>query len=214
MELSLFQWIGIGLVVAIILIPIVRWFWKRFDMPSKRAQELMKQSKEEAAEARMWQSIEAQVEAEKAAAREIEMKRKENQEKSGKSMSEGESENAWAALGIEVPIQPVEREKPPEVKAEPTENTETLTQNDEHEKNTQEPDWELISKMSNLDKPEEGVPEALDLDKVAENDTDVEIEEPSIKSEVEEVETIEQENQLTGEYVSTKVDDEDWSVGW
>ena len=214
MELSLFQWIGIGLVVAIILIPIVRWFWKRFDMPSKRAQELMKQSKEEAAEARMWQSIEAQVEAEKAAAREIEMKRKENQEKSGKSMSEGESENAWAALGIEVPIQPVEREKPPEVKAEPTENTEMLTQNDDQEKNTQEPDWELISKMSNLDKPEEGVPEALDLDTIVENNTDVEIEEPSIKSEVEEVETIEQENQFTGEYVSTKVDDEDWSVGW
>ncbi len=214
MELSLFQWIGIGLVVAIILIPIVRWFWKRFDMPSKRAQELMKQTKEEAAETRMWQSIEAQVEAEKAAAREIEMKRKENQEKSGKSMSEGESENAWAALGIEVPIQPVEREKPPEVKPEPTENTEILTQNDEQEKNTQEPDWELISKMSNLDKPEEGVPEALDLDTVAENDTDVEIEEPSIKSENEEVEIIEQENQFTGEYVSTKVDDEDWSVGW
>lgn len=214
MELSLFQWIGIGLVVAVILIPIVRWFWKRFDMPSKRAQELMKQTKEEAAETRMWQSIEAQVEAEKAAAREIEMKRKENQEKSGKSMSEGESENAWAALGIEVPIQPVEREKPPEVKPEPTENTEILTQNDEQEKNTQEPDWELISKMSNLDKPEEGVPEALDLDTVAENDTDVEIEEPSIKSENEEVEIIEQENQFTGEYVSTKVDDEDWSVGW
>ena len=162
----------------------------------------------------MWQSIEAQVEAEKAAAREIEMKRKENQEKSGKSMSEGESENAWAALGIEVPIQPVEREKPPEVKPESTENTEILTQNDEQEKNTQEPDWELISKMSNLDKPEEGVPEALDLDTIVENNTDVEIEETSIKSEVEEVETIEQENQFTGEYVSTKVDDEDWSVGW
>ena len=80
MEFTLFQWIGIGLVVALILIPIVRWFWRRFDLPSKRAQELMKQSKEEAAETRMWQSIEAQVEAEQARVREIEMKRKENQE--------------------------------------------------------------------------------------------------------------------------------------
>ena len=31
------------------------------------------------------------------------------------------------------------------------------------ENNQQEPDWELIEKMSNLDKPLEGVPEAPDL---------------------------------------------------
>ena len=162
MELTLFQWIGIGLVIALILIPIVRYFWKRFDLPSKRAQELMKQSEEEAIESRMWQSVEAQVEAEKQMAREIEMKRKENQEKSGKSLSKGESDSAWAALGIEAPIQPVERNVVSQVSTQSDENSEIDSV--QFENNQQEPDWELIEKMSNLDKPVEGVPEAPDLD--------------------------------------------------
>ena len=162
MELTLFQWIGIGLVIALILIPIVRYFWKRFDLPSKRAQELMKQSEEEAIESRMWQSVDAQVEAEKQIAREIEMKRKENQEKSGKSLSKGESKTAWKALGIEAPIQPVERNVVSQVSTQSDENSESDTI--QVENNQQEPDWELIEKMSNLDKPVEGVPEAPDLD--------------------------------------------------
>ena len=162
MELTLFQWIGIGLVIALILIPIVRYFWKRFDLPSKRAQELMKQSEEEAIESRMWQSVEAQVEAEKQLVREIEMKRKENQEKSGKSLSKGESDSAWAALGIEAPIQPVERNVVSQVSTQSDENSES--DKIQVENNQQEPDWELIEKMSNLDKPVEGVPEAPDLD--------------------------------------------------
>jgi len=161
MELTLFQWIGIGLVIALTLIPIVRYFWKRFDLPSKRAQELMKQSEEEAIESRMWQSVEAQVEAEKQLVREIEMKRKENQEKSGKSLSKGESETAWAALGIEAPIQPVERNVVSQVSTQSDENSES--DKIQVENNQQEPDWELIEKMSNLDKPVEGVPEAPDL---------------------------------------------------
>tara|TARA_Y100000022_G_C13127785_1_gene318914 strand:+ start:249 stop:749 length:501 start_codon:yes stop_codon:yes gene_type:complete len=162
MELTLFQWIGIGLVIALILIPIVRYFWKRFDLPSKRALELMKQSEEEAIESRMWQSVDAQVEAEKQIAREIEMKRKENQEKSGKSLSKGESDSAWAALGIEAPIQPVERNVVSQVSTQSDENSES--DKIQVENNQQEPDWELIEKMSNLDKPVEGVPEAPDLD--------------------------------------------------
>ena len=162
MELTLFQWIGIGLVIALILIPIVRYFWKRFDLPSKRALELMKQSEEEAIESRMWQSVDAQVEAEKQIAREIEMKRKENQEKSGKSLSKGESDSAWAALGIEAPIQPVERNVVSQVSTQSDENSESDSV--QVENNQQEPDWELIEKMSNLDKPVEGVPEAPDLD--------------------------------------------------
>ena len=161
MELTLFQWIGIGLVIALILIPIVRYFLKRFDLPSKRAQELLKQREEEAIESRMWQSVEAQVEAEKQIAREIEMKRKENQEKSGKSLSKGESDSAWAALGIEAPIQPVERNVVSQVSTKSDENSERDSV--QVENNQQEPDWELIEKMSNLDKPVEGVPEAPDL---------------------------------------------------
>ena len=159
--MTLFQWIGIGLVIALILIPIVRYFWKRFDLPSKRAQELMKQSEEEAIESRMWQSVEAQVEAEKQLVRQIEMKRKENQEKSGKSLSKGESKTAWKALGIEAPIQPVKRNVVSQVSTQSDENSERDSV--QVENNQQEPDWELIEKMSNLDKPLEGVPEAPDL---------------------------------------------------
>ena len=53
MALGLFQWIGIGLVIALILIPIVRWFWKRFDMPSKWAIEVLQQKEKEAEEAQI-----------------------------------------------------------------------------------------------------------------------------------------------------------------
>ena len=231
MEFTLFQWIGIGLVVALILIPIVRWFWRRFDLPSKRAQELMKQSKEEAAETRMWQSIEAQVEAEQARVREIEMKRKENQEKSGKSLSEGESETAWAALGIDIPINPVEREQPPKIETQEKQNEEPsilLTQ-PEPEKNTQAPDWELVAKLSNLDQPVEGVPEAPDLEAVQQTDRlnseeteEVqspenelsEIEQEAKEEEAGEEETLDEENQFSGVFQSTQLDDDDWAVGW
>ena len=51
MALGLFQWIGIGLLIALVLIPLVRWFWKRFDMPSKFAIETMRQQKKDDAEA-------------------------------------------------------------------------------------------------------------------------------------------------------------------
>ena len=67
MALGLFQMIGIGLAIALTLIPIVRWFWKRFDMPSKFAMEVLRRKEIEAEEAEMWAGIEAQVEAEETA---------------------------------------------------------------------------------------------------------------------------------------------------
>ena len=83
MALSLFQWIGIGLLVALVLIPAVRWFWKRFDMPSKFAIETMRQQKKDAAEARMWSSIEAKVQAEEDARQALEIRQREKQESAG-----------------------------------------------------------------------------------------------------------------------------------
>ena len=38
------------------------------------------------------------------------------------------------------------------------------------DKTPKAPDWELVGKMSNLDKPVEGVPEAPDLDILSEED--------------------------------------------
>ena len=164
MALSLFQWIGLGLAIALILIPTVRWFWKRFDLPSKWALELLMRKEKESEEAEMWAGIEAQVEAEEKARREFEMKQREKQERAGKSLDEDQSVDAWTKLGIDVPIQPIEREEAPAVV--PEQQTEAL----KLDTTPDEPDWNLVQKMSNLDKPVEGVPEAPDLDKLAEEE--------------------------------------------
>ena len=164
--------IGIGLAIALILIPIVRWFWKRFDMPSKFALEVLRRKEIEAEEAEMWAGIEAQVEAEETARREFEMKQKEKQERAGKSLDETQSAEVWNKLGIDVPIQPVEREiAPPIAEEKETEVIElTLDNALKPNKGPEEPDWELVQKMSKLDKPIEGIPEAPDLDSLSEEE--------------------------------------------
>lgn len=172
MALGLFQLIGIGLVVALILIPVVRWFWKRFDMPSKFAIESMRMQKKDAAEARMWSSIEAKVQAEEDARQEFEIRQREKQEASGKSLDAEQSADVWNKLGIDSPIQPVERVEAPPVVLEKSEPTIDLTMENalKLEQKPDAPDWELVEKMSNLDKPVEGVPEAPDLDTLSNND--------------------------------------------
>ena len=171
MALSLFQWIGIGLFVALVLIPSVRWFWKRFDMPSKFAIETMRQQKD-AAEARMWSSIEAKVQAEEDARQALEIRQREKQESAGKSLDAEQSADVWNKLGIDTPIQPVERVEAPPVVLEKSESTIELTMENalKLDKKPDAPDWELVEKMSNLDKPMEGVPEAPDLDILSDDD--------------------------------------------
>lgn len=161
MALSLFQYLVIGLITAAVLIPIVRWFWKRFDLPSKRAIAYFLRKEEEEQEQQMWASIEAKVEAEKHAQRDFEMKQKAKQVASGKILDDEESESAWASLGIDVPIQPVEREEAPPVILE--------EENSESEEQVEEPDWELVERLEKLSEPVEGVPEAPDLDELEEN---------------------------------------------
>jgi len=171
MALGLFQMIGIGLAIALILIPIVRWFWKRFDMPSKFALEVLRRKEIEAEEAEMWAGIEAQVVAEETARREFEMKQKEKQESAGKSLDETKSAEVWNKLGIDVPVQPVEREiAPPIVEQQETEVMDLTLDNALKSSNPDEPDWELVQKMSKLDKPIEGIPEAPDLDRLSEEE--------------------------------------------
>ena len=168
---GLFQMIGIGLAIALILIPIVRWFWKRFDMPSKFALEVLRRKEIEAEEAEMWAGIEAQVEAEETARREFEMKQKEKQERAGKSLDETQSADVWNKLGIDVPVQPVEREiAPPVVEQLEAEVMDLTLDNALKSSNPDEPDWELVQKMSKLDKPIEGIPEAPDLDRLSEEE--------------------------------------------
>ena len=172
MALSLFQWIGLGLFVALVLIPSVRWFWKRFDMPSKFAIETMRQQKKDAAEARIWSSIEAKVQAEENAKQALEIRQREKQESAGKSLDAEQSADVWNKLGIDTPIQPVERVEAPPVVLEKSESTIELTMDNalKLDNKPDAPDWELVEKMSNLDKPMEGVPEAPDLDILSDDD--------------------------------------------
>ena len=196
MALSLFQWIGVGLGVAIVLIPTARWFWKKFDQPSKRSLEIMKRHEEDAEEAEVWAGIEAQVEAETAAKREFEMKQREKQERSGKSLDEDTSANAWTKLGVDVPIQPVEREEAPpvilekaieesdsddEVEFEETPDVPDLPEEAEapdEPDEAEEPDWELVEKMSKLAEPVGGVPAAPDLDELSDEESGSKEEDP------------------------------------
>ena len=154
MALSLYQYLIIGFVTAAILIPIVRWFWKRFDLPSKRALKILKRQEEDEKEREMWAMIEAKVEEDTQAKIEFDNKQKAKQESAGKVLDDTESETAWASLGIEAPLQPVEREVAPSL--------DLL----EPEEEAQEPDWELIKRLENLGDPVEGVPSAPDLEEL------------------------------------------------
>ena len=75
-------------------------------------------------------------------------------------------------MGIDTPIQPVERVEAPPVVSEKSESTIELTMDNalKLDNKPDAPDWELVEKMSNLDKPVEGVPEAPDLDILSDDD--------------------------------------------
>ena len=114
----------------------------------------------------MWSTIEAKVQAEEDARQALELKRKQNEERSGKPLDADQSADVWNKLGIDTPIQPVERVEAPPVVLEKSETTIELTMDNalKLDNKPDAPDWELVEKMSNLDKPVEGVPEAPDLD--------------------------------------------------
>ena len=161
MALSLFHWIGIGLVIALVLIPVVRWFWKRFDMPSKLAIESLKRRKEEAKEAELWGKIESQIEYEKRNQKDFFDRQKMKEDNSGKSMNAVEAANAWSKLGVDSPLEPVKKAERIETKT----SVESLSKDITHSQNSvEEPDWELIKRMSELSEPVDGVPKAPDLE--------------------------------------------------
>ena len=166
MALSLFQYIGLGLVIALVLIPTVRWFWKRFDMPSKFAIEIIKRRKEEAEESKMWAVIGAQVQAEEDKKRQLDLSQKEKAAAAGKSLDIDQSVAAWNKLGIEVNsfTEQEEKETSENLVKAPVKFELTMENALKLNENSEEPDWELIEKMSNLGQPIEGVPEAPDLD--------------------------------------------------
>ena len=138
--------IAIGLAVALILIPIVRWFWLRFDMPSKWVLADKKRRKEEEEEAEMWAKIEDRIAEQKSSQREFEVLRKQKQE----------SSDAWTKLGIHVPLNPVVKNETSDIIIE-----KKIQQNGQ---SPNAPDWELVDRMSKLSEPLQGIPHAPDLE--------------------------------------------------
>ena len=140
-------------------------------MPSKFAIEIFRQRKKDEAESRMWASIEAKVQAEEDERQALELRQREKEERAGKSLDSEQSAEVWNKLGIDTPIQPVEREVAPPVTISKEEGI-NLTMDNALKlgKTPEAPDWELVEKMSNLDKPLEGVPDAPDLDILSDED--------------------------------------------
>jgi len=152
--LSLFQYIGIGLATAIVLVPIVRWFWKWFDKPSKSTIEYLQKQQEDDEEKALWSQIEAKIEAEQSIQNQLTTIALQKVESAGKSLDQEKASTAWESLGVDEPLEPVKREV-----------LELVVEGIE------EPDWELVEKIQNLSKPETDVSEAPDLDRLIQEKT-------------------------------------------
>ena len=57
--MPLVQWLLIGLTIAIASLPLVRWFWKRWDKPTPELIAHYEEQIENAADARVWAALEA-----------------------------------------------------------------------------------------------------------------------------------------------------------
>mgnify|MGYP003351010205 CR=1 FL=1 len=58
---SIVSWLVGGLVLAIIGVPLVRWFWFRYDKPTPEMLEAQRQQKEMHAETKVWMKMEAKL---------------------------------------------------------------------------------------------------------------------------------------------------------
>ncbi len=158
MVLSPFQWIGIGLTIALLSIPIVRWFWKKFDMPSKLAMDVIRRDKIESREIEMWGEVENRQNMIEPIGGKLKID-KINDDGSVNLLDKDQTAIAWSKLGIEKPLQPVEKT----VSALDVSEESKSFEEPEKESYADAPDWELIKKMSELSSPIQGVPGAPDL---------------------------------------------------
>ena len=104
--MPLVQWLLIGLVIAIASLPLVRWFWKRWDKPTPEMIAHKEEQLEKAAEARVWAAMEAKIDAEVAKKHEwaeIQMAKAVALAKA-KPLDEVSASKAWDALGVDEPI--------------------------------------------------------------------------------------------------------------
>ena len=99
---SIVSWLVGGLVLAIIGVPLVRWFWFRYDKPTPEMLEAQRQQKEMHAETKVWMKMEAKLAQEQAKRDEIqEMRRRKAMEAArAKPLDDDSAAMAWQALGM------------------------------------------------------------------------------------------------------------------
>ena len=91
-----------GLVIAIILIPIVWWFWKKFDRPSDEQIEFEEAKAKQKEEAQMWAQIEKEMRDQEKIAKEAASKAlaKIDARKRAEAVNSVDVANAWSSLGM------------------------------------------------------------------------------------------------------------------
>ena len=91
-----------GLVIAIILIPIVWWFWKKFDRPSDEQIEFEETKAKQKEEAQMWAQIEKEMRDQEKVAKEAASKAlaKIDARKRAEAVNSVDVANAWSSLGM------------------------------------------------------------------------------------------------------------------
>ena len=91
-----------GLVIAIILIPIVWWFWKKFDRPSDEQIEFEEAKAKQKEEAQMWAQIEKEMRDQEKIAKEAASKAlaKIDARKRAEAVKSVDVANAWSSLGM------------------------------------------------------------------------------------------------------------------
>jgi len=99
---SIVTWLVGGLVVAAIGVPLVRWFWFRYDKPTPEMLQAQRQQKEMHAETKVWMKMEAKLAQEQAKRNEIqEMRRRKAMEAArAKPLDDNSAAMAWQALGM------------------------------------------------------------------------------------------------------------------
>ena len=236
---DLVRFLVIGLVVAAVLVPIVRWFWARFDRPTEAQLEYEDAKRKKREEERMWRQIEAQMRAEEAAAEEAAALARKRAELAAQAAPRAANvEAALGALGLErVEVATTEARSTSEVNA--TEGAEAALVDgavfdeeaddkdldvdgpakvrlDQDRVGAPEPDWVLVERLREMSEREEepapvDLPTMPDLDALDEAMDAVEDEgaAPSTKDAMDLAET-------TGEDWEDEDDsgDDGWDVEW
>ena len=236
---DLVRFLVIGLVVAAVLVPVVRWFWKRFDRPTEAQLEFEEAKQKKREEERMWRQIEAQMRAEEAAAEEAAaLARKRSELASQAAPRTANVDAALGALGLEqVEVSTTDASSTQEAKAtegadaaivdlsafDETEDDADLAVDeavqvslDQDRAGAPEPDWVLIDRLREMTERDEepapvDVPDMPDLDALDDDLEGIE-DDPAVPS-------IEPDSGLAeatgGAWeAEDEADDDGWDVDW